>query len=408
MRHRIAFVLAVLLPLSACGDDARTAAPTATIDTLPNGALLVRNGTQGAWDSAATWSLVEETRIGSMDGEGPDVFAGVRDIEVDALGRVWVLDPQSKAIRVFEANGDFVRTVGRAGAGPGEFEDPIGMEFDPQGRLWVQDPRNARFTLFDTAGAFITTKRRESNMFSWVWQGGIASDGRVFDIDVVFPTQQSGESTTILLERDSAGSVTDTIDLPEYEELFYELVSNDGRSRSRTNVPFSPGLSWAISSDGEMWFGVSDDYRLVKRSLDGDTLMVLEKEWTPVPVRSEEVDSILGHGFYAEMAQRGASLDRSVIPATKPAWEDFWLDDDGLLWVRLPRATDGSTRADVFDRDGIYQGTVTLPQGFVWFAPPVIRDDRYYAVVSDEFEVTYVVVGRVEGKNARSLESAAR
>ncbi|HEX6589984.1 MAG TPA: 6-bladed beta-propeller [Longimicrobiales bacterium] len=406
MTHRPLTPILLATALAACGDAEADRAQAATVDTLPNGALVVHNSGESMWDSAATWRFVEETRIGSMEGDGPDVFAEVRDIDVDALGRVWILDPQSKTIRVFEADGAFVRTVGRGGAGPGEIEDANGIEFDPYGRLWVQDAGNQRYTLYDTTGAFITTKRRESNLFTWTWMGAIATGGRVFDVDIVMPTEPDGETRQVLLERDSAGAVRDTFELPEYDELVYEWVSSDGRSRSMVNVPFAPGLSWRVARDGALWFGVNDDYRLIRRSAAGDTLLVVEKEWTPLPVRPEDVDSILGQGFYAELAERGADMDRSLVPSTRPAWEFFWIDDDGYLWVRLPRENGAPERADVFDPDGYYQGTVTLPEGMSRWAEPVVRGDRYYAVLTDEFDVAYVVTGRIAGREAGRLESA--
>ena len=56
----VRMIAIVTLALAACGDGEQTAIPTATIDTLPNGALLVHNTTQPMWDSAAAWRLVEE------------------------------------------------------------------------------------------------------------------------------------------------------------------------------------------------------------------------------------------------------------------------------------------------------------------------------------------------------------
>ena len=37
------------------------------------------------------------------------------------LGRLWIGDSQGKDVRVFDADGQFVRAVGQPGEGPGEF-----------------------------------------------------------------------------------------------------------------------------------------------------------------------------------------------------------------------------------------------------------------------------------------------
>ena len=59
-------------------------------------------------------------------GEGLDVpewlaFVRTPDLMLDAMGRVYVRGGQDAAIAVLDAEGGFVRTIGRKGEGPGEF-----------------------------------------------------------------------------------------------------------------------------------------------------------------------------------------------------------------------------------------------------------------------------------------------
>ena len=58
------------------------------VDTLPSGTILVTNPATGIWDSASAWQVVEELRIGTAEGSGPDLFGQVAGLEVDALGRI--------------------------------------------------------------------------------------------------------------------------------------------------------------------------------------------------------------------------------------------------------------------------------------------------------------------------------
>ncbi len=59
-------------------------------------------------------------------GEGLDVpewlaFVRTPDLMLDAMGRVYVRGGQDAAIAVLDAEGGFVRTIGRKGEGPDEF-----------------------------------------------------------------------------------------------------------------------------------------------------------------------------------------------------------------------------------------------------------------------------------------------
>ena len=113
-------VAGAVLGLSCTGSDARIEW-RGTIDTTAGGTIVVSNPAQGLWDSASAWRVVEELRIGTAEGSGPDLFGNVGAIEVDGLGRLWVAETQAQELRVFDREGGHVRTVGRKGGGPGEF-----------------------------------------------------------------------------------------------------------------------------------------------------------------------------------------------------------------------------------------------------------------------------------------------
>jgi hypothetical protein len=142
----------------------------------------VHSPASGTWKPGEEWKLIEELRIGSAEAEGPELFGDVAALEVDRAGRIYVLEPQAKEIRVFDARGGHVRTFGRKGGGPGEFEQPAGLMWDPDGRLWVVDQQNARFSVFDTAGTFFTSHHRCGGYSLYPWPGGIDARGRLYDI----------------------------------------------------------------------------------------------------------------------------------------------------------------------------------------------------------------------------------
>ena len=116
IRH---LTLAAALPvlLTACGSGSDAVGEWhGTVDTLPSGEIVVRNTDDPLWAPEEAWRVVEDLRIGEAMSEGPDLFGANYSFDVDALGRIFVLDNQAQEVRIFDSGGAFVRTVGRGGA----------------------------------------------------------------------------------------------------------------------------------------------------------------------------------------------------------------------------------------------------------------------------------------------------
>ncbi len=395
MRFGLRDALLLILGLGAlgCAREKPTAAWAGTVDTLPGGAVLVKNPEQGIWDSTNGWRIVEVARIGSADGTGPASFSQIGSVAVDPAGRIYVLDLQAQDVRVFDSTGTWIRTLGRRGGGPGEFAQASGLVWDTAGRLWVVDQQNATYSVFDTAGQLVQSRRRTSTTSAvFPWPGIITSDNRLIE------WKGAGlDAAPQLVELDASTlTVRDSFPLPAFSPALFELrrKSGDNLSITRTEVPFAPQLVWRLDADGTLWFGISDQYRIYQRRLSGDTVRVIEKAFTPRPVTSADKDSMLrGMGWFTG---QGGQLDESRIPHQQPAFLGFMLDEVGDLWVR-PNVTGSAERPplDVFDSQGRYLGRVYLPFK-IGYSVPLIQNGQIYAITSDSMDVPYVVRARIE------------
>ena len=170
---RASLVLATLA-LAACGEEPPPPITELSIDTLADGSVLVSNPPNGLWDAnpGARWRLVESLRIGSAVAEETDAFGNVASFTLDGLGRLWIGDSQGKDVRVFDADGQFVRTVGQPGEGPGEFGSVRSVRPGPEGHIWVTDSDLGRYEIFDTAGTRIGGHRMP-NRFGGSWRSGV-------------------------------------------------------------------------------------------------------------------------------------------------------------------------------------------------------------------------------------------
>lgn len=86
-----------------------------------------------------------------------DGFWGPRDVAVDAEGNVYVSDTGNKRVRVYTADGVWIRDIGSFGSNVGQLNEPAGLAISPDGRLYVADTWNQRISVFTLDGAPLFT-----------------------------------------------------------------------------------------------------------------------------------------------------------------------------------------------------------------------------------------------------------
>jgi len=391
MSHKywLAGPVGLLVVLSCNSGDVRFGNWRGTIDTLASGQVVVVNTADGVWAESDVWQVVENLRLGTPHEDAPDLFGNVAAVEVDAEGRIWVLDDRELEIRIFDREGRYVRTVGREGGGPGEFRAPQAIHQAPNGNFWVPDPRNNRISIFDTSGAYVEGRNMPGGFGTSQWPGGFDRVGhyhlpiRTFDSE--------GGLVLALVRLTAAHVVVDTLEVPtdpKERDVFVLLFPNGGRAEM--GVPFAGEFEWRLAPSGNLWGMLTDDYRLYEFNPAGDTLRTLTRDFTPLPVTDSEMETTRSE--LESFVQAGGDVDWSKIPHTKPATRDFFLDDEGNLWI-MPETPpeDAGVLLDVFAPDGLFLGTVRLPFEIELTPLPLIRNSTLYCVTKDELGVSYVV-----------------
>ena len=394
-------LLAGILALTAaCGGDASgpTSGWATTVDTLPNGAVLVRHTPPA--DPVPTWRLGPELRIGAVDGQGPDVFGQIRDVAVHPDGRIAVLDAQAQEIRVFAPDGGHLVTYGGEGGGPGEYRTANGLVFGPDSVLRVPDMRNARLSLVDLDSGFAGSQPFHPSYAEYTWSGVVDSAGRAWSVYYLRGTQEGDPGSVAYVAVGPDGEPVDTVGRPRPLPLPGERpgmwdVSRGDQALAFLSVPFYAHEQSALSPALRIWSTPQGDpsCRLIRWRPPGDTAMILDVDRAPVPTDMAAADSIT-RGYEERF---GTSLDRSEIPETAPAVRSFFFDDDGRLWVRVRTPDDDSLRTfDAFDsRSGAFLGTLVTELRLESTPPPTVRGDTLWGVVRDEMDVQFVVRGRL-------------
>ena len=411
-------VPALLLPLAvlatACGG-ASSGDPSASVQIDSIGDTLVVRTLAGSTWGNGTGQLVPDLAIGVLDGPEEMIFGNLGALAVAPDGRIYALDRQIPAVRVFDSTGQYLTTLGRSGEGPGEFGSPDGgMVILSDGRLAVRDPGNARLQLFDASGEASAT---------WpVIAGGFSTSNPMY--------KSRGDTllTPVLIDREAdvsewrsglqrmspAGAIVDTLAYPEsgYETPTIEARSegDGGTSVSMNGVPFAPDDEAVYHPDGFFVVGISDRYAVTLLRPGG--YLRIERDVPPARVtpgeKREEEAAATRNMRYTDPNWR---WNGPAIPDQKPFFEQILPAEDGRIWVLVelegverddpdfdPTDPDGvenrwrSRRAfDVFETDGTFVGRVDVPDEFSRYPTPVIRGDLVWAVTRDELDVQRVV-----------------
>lgn len=381
----------LLLTLIGCGEGNVGPSSTATVTMSASGYPIVENTEVGLWDQAGeTWVVEEDLRIGALDGDGPEVFGRLIALRVDDAGNLFVLDNLAAEVRVFDPAGTYLRTFGGDGDGPGELRRPTGLAWGPNQTLLVYS--SSTFDRFDTTGRFIDRTERHTRGVAYPWPGQFDPEGRLIDMGVTrdeLPENATDNGQTLvhltMFRISDDFSTQDTLPPLVYS---YPSVGRAGR------IPFSGNLRYYFAPDGTIWFGESGDYRMIRRTLDGDTLLVFSLPHQRLRVSEAEKDSVVR--LWAEgVVPRTLPADR--IPDEKDSLGRMvTVDDLGRLWV-APFLDESRIyrEFDVFDPDGHYLGRVELPFRLDDDVRMTVRDGRIYGVTLDDFDVPYVVRARL-------------
>lgn len=380
--------LAALLPLflTACGSDAG------------GGGIVVHNTGEPLWAPGEEWQVVEELRFGSAMSEGPDLFGAIYSFDVDAWGRIFVLDDQAQEVRIFDSDGTFVRTVGKKGEGPGEFTSAVSVDLARNGEIWVMGMGDGRVSFFDTTGIYIGQQRTGTG--GWTvrpYPGGFDPTGR-YNVLI----QSAGRRW--MARFDQSYNPIDTIPVPE-NPLELEFFENAGMS---TSVPFQGTMRWRFSPAGTVWRLLTRRYELTEMTTGGEVLRTVTNDHEPIPVTDEDREEAIADLEW--FTSRGGQIDPSKFPTTRPATAAFFIDDEGNIWVdrRVPasEAHDERRLFDLFDSEGRFLGTMRLPFELASSVPePIVRGGVLYGVTSDELGVLYVVRATIQKPGSSSSES---
>lgn len=344
--HPTATFAAVLFALSLAGGTPARAETIANPATPANGAMVL--------------PLAELWRLGGESDADEEFFGVISDIAVAANGDVHLLDAQLHEVRVFDAEGGYLRTFGREGEGPGEFRRPRNLVLLADGTVGVVQPRPAavvRFTPEGEPAGQLSMPSPEDGGFMFVDEAR-SRGGHLVVSGMNMKFGEGERSRTARLMAVAADGSLGAEFVRTEDEFNMARIELD-------EADFERG--WSLAPDGRVVHRDGFDYELTVFAADGTEDRVVTRAYEPLvradAEREERREELAGR---MRFRGRGRDLEISVeVSPVAPAIRWMAHHDDGSLWVLNERAyrarRDGELGTfDVFDRDGHYVRQVTL------------------------------------------------
>lgn len=420
LRSTLVSAMAVLV-LAGCsgGDDASGTSGIVERETIGDTAV-VRTVSGSAWSDTAR--LVEDLRIGALEGREELTFGRIGDIAVAPNGTIFVFDGEAVAIRQFDSTGAFVRRVGARGQGPGEHEIVLGMAALKDGRLAVYDVGNQRINLYGPGDSAASWSIRTTSPPLYSDHSFAVDTLERFYLQVLMRTgaEAGGPRSRQAFFRVTPGDSTiDTLFVPTFPP-------------ASPSVRLSPRGQWAVHPHGYFVAGMNDRYSFdlmrpegvlrIQRAASAPDFDAAERAEWEAELENADPD-ILSMEVSTGKAPVITYGDKPTLAKAKPVYKSLAAAADGRIWVQLhtpARKTDAPAEKgggasplrpgvlplpgqkppppqrrwrepvvyDVFERDGRYLGPVAVPDRVTLL---LMRGDLVWGVAKGESDEEYVV-----------------
>jgi hypothetical protein len=358
---RVALSCALVVVLSGCQDARQSGGAF-----RDSAGITIVESTDSAWARDNRWSvdtlpLVDLTRTGD---DAKHEFFNATDAARLSDGSIIVADDGTDEIRIFSADGAYLRTVGRKGDGPGEFQRLDQVFALPGDSILAYDYWVGRLTVFSPEGRVARvnalTGAYRPRPIVMLDSGGFV--GRSTDLTSYTDRPGIHRMRSPIVRIDTNGKTLDTlVTIPGSESV----VITQGEARAmwaRNSYLANHGsriyMGSADSMQYEVWSGEGKLERIARipgydLALSGAEIEAERKAYVPDPSRMNP------------MVREALQLqeDRRY----RPAYSNLVADVGGNVWLEAFRGRHEETEPGrwlVFDDEGRWRGSLSVPPRF--------------------------------------------
>jgi len=294
-------------------------------------------------------TLSEDLCIGADENRPNYMFYRINSIAVDQEGNIYVTDEGEKHIQVYNAEGEYLRTIGQEGQGPGELGRLTKIFITDDNKLVVTDPKWRQIHFFSVKGTHL-----ESRKFKEVYPLQIARDslGNYYTMNIVRePGSRAGYFELLKLNSD----------LEIVSSLVKAEISSEPKSEEFEKIP-----EFRIRQDDNLVLGYPASYTFNILTPEGKVTRIIKKKYDLVAIPDEVI----------KKAKEENPLAYELPKYMRP-FSDFFLDDTGCLFVLTPgeNVAEMIFICEVFDPEGRFLGS--FPLKITMFIMTISRNKLY-------------------------------
>lgn len=274
---------------------------------------------------------------------------------------IYLVDPVSCKINMFNDSGKFVKSFGQEGKDGGDLWGPGQMVFRDN-HLIVWENWNIRFSVFSPEGKF--------RNFIKVKHKGYVRDMKMLD------------NGCIILERYLTGTVKDdyfgfkVLELYSRELEFIKFLFKKQVYREKyfpksthrfLSIPFAPDVLWDVLPGNKVVVAYSDKYEIDILDPAAEESRTFSHPYTPEKVSEGDKTN-----FFNSLTDTSRSfyMENAEFPGHKPAFQEIVTDSEGNILVFLYNESTEAYRAgyfDAFDSNGNFINRVKIaPEGGIF------------------------------------------
>jgi len=327
-----------------------------------NGVTIVRNPEEPIYEGNL-FTAEEELSIGGEEGSDTYAFSDISHLTADDQGRIYALDRKESHVKVFDAEGRYLRTIGRPGQGPGDLNEPIFVYFLRNELLVTQ---YERLSFFSPEGDLLRTVPMVKETPT---RARCNSRGNIIGTSTVYDPATPKTYAFVLKLYD-----------PEVNPIKELARMQLERSLGPTVKPMRPTVYMTVDDQDNVIFGYPERYEIQVFDPDGNLTRKILKTYKPVAIAEEEK---------AASIEGAPPQIKFEFPEHHPPFLRFIHDEMGRLYVQTYEraAAKDVYLHDVFDRDGRYIARVPLKR-----VPVLFRNGNLYSL--EETEEGYPVIKR--------------
>jgi hypothetical protein len=334
--------------------------------------------------------LIEDLRIGARGEDERYLFYRPSDIDVAPDGSIYLLDRGNFNIKVFDAEGEHVRTFANQGEGPGELAQPRAAAI--VGDRYVVNDGGNHISMWSLDGEYLDSlpisMRPLSNLYP-----------------------VAGDSVFMMFSRGSGSDIREAAAEDRLRTVYARLSLEGGELSEIAEMPGTllilrrgtTGLLGtrqvtSASADGDLYLTNGDEYQVMSWDRTGAPRWALRVAQPRQPYSEAEIENVL-----AQQRERYPDIQRSELEMADraPTLSGLLVDGHGHLYAFLytwvvPFSESHDYAIDAYSPAGerLFAGSMTLaiPGGF-WEAA---HQDHVYQLELDAAGDWQIVRYRLE------------